>query len=517
MLPFLRTYHKKDDAAILTNGFRSGFSLGFQGERRAISAPNLSSARQFPGVLLTKISKEVSLGRIVGPFWQPPFRNFRCSPVGLVPKHTPGEFRLIQHLSAPRGLSVNDFIDPDQCSVSYTSFDRAVELVLSLGECARMGKADIQSAFRLLPVRPEDFELLGMCVAGKYYYDRCLPMGCSISCALFERFSSFLEYCCRKSANTDGILHYLDDFFFAGTSRGECAGIMRHFFDICDKFGVPIAAEKTEGPVSVLTFLGLEIDAAAQSVKVPGDKLASLQAQLREAAARNKITLRQLQSLIGSLNFVCKAVAPGRAFLRRLIDLTRGIRLPHHRVRITKGARADMQAWSIFLSDFNGTVKFLDSEWRDNWDFQFFTDAAASIGFGIYFANKWAQCRWPDTVVSRAYSIAFLELFPIVVGLQMWGALLANSRVVFWSDNQTVVHVVNSQTSKCTDIMKLVRRLVIICLKFNIRFKAQYVPGARNEIADALSRFQMDRFRRLAPDAEPCCCPLPDRLWESLC
>ena len=65
--------------------------------------------------------------------------------------------------------------------------------------------------------------------------------------------------------------------------------------------------------------------------------------------------------------------------------------------------------------------------------------------------------------------------------------------------------------------MKLVRRLVIICLKFNIRFKAQYVPGARNEIADALSRFQMDRFRRLAPDAEPCGCPLPDRLWESLC
>ena len=41
--------------------------------------------------------------------------------------------------------------------MSYTSFDRAVELVLSLGECARMGKADIQLAFRLLPVRPEDF------------------------------------------------------------------------------------------------------------------------------------------------------------------------------------------------------------------------------------------------------------------------------------------------------------------------------------------------------------------------
>ena len=80
---------------------------------------------------------------------------------------------------------------------------------------------------------------------------------------------------------------------------------MRHFFALCDKFGVPIAEKKTEGPVSVLTCFGLDIDAAAQSVKVPVDKLASLQAQLWEAAAQNKITLRQLQALIGSLNFVC--------------------------------------------------------------------------------------------------------------------------------------------------------------------------------------------------------------------
>ena len=55
--------------------------------------------------------------------------------------------------------------------------------------------------------------------------------------------------------------------------RDECAGMMRHFFAICDKFSVPIAEKKTEGPVSVITFLGLEIDAAAQSVKVPGRQI----------------------------------------------------------------------------------------------------------------------------------------------------------------------------------------------------------------------------------------------------
>lgn len=516
MTPFLLSYPNRADGTLLEKGFRDGFSLGFEGERVPINARNLLSARQHPDILLSKIHKEIGLGRIAGPFQNPPFRNFRVSPVGLVPKSTPGEFRLIQHLSAPRGASVNDNIPPEQCSVTYTSFDKAVEMVATVGKSAQLAKADIQSAFRLLPVRPGDFELLGMCVNGHYYYDRCLPMGCSISCAHFERFSTFLEYCCRKISGSCRILHYLDDFFFVGESRADCESILRHFLAICERFGVPIAQEKTMGPTQVITFLGLEIDAAAHRVKVPTDKCKGLIAQLTHALAQPKLSLRQLQSLIGGLNFVCKAVSPGRAFLRRLIDLTRGVTRPHYKVRISAGAKEDIRAWISFLQHFNGSVMFLESELRDNEYFQFYTDSAGSIGFGVYFGGKWVQGKWPSFVLERAYSIAFLELFPIVVGLTIWGPVLANRKVLFWSDNQTVVHVVNNQTSKCPKIMTLVRRMVTVCLVHNIRFTAKHVPGVRNELADSLSRFQMEKFFRLAPDADPLGHPLPDHLWNSL-
>ena len=46
---------------------------------------------------------------------------------------------------------------------------------------------------------------------------------------------------------------------------------------------------------------------------------------------KSKFTLRDLQSLVGLLNFATAVVLPGRAFLRRLFDLTRGIQEPHHR------------------------------------------------------------------------------------------------------------------------------------------------------------------------------------------
>ena len=51
-------------------------------------------------------------------------------------------------------------------------------------------------------------------------------------------------------------------------------------------------------------------------------------------------------------------------------------------------------------------------------------------------------------------------------------------------------------------IMQLVRAMVMQCLKFNIIFKAVHIPGINNNIADALSRFQMGRFRALAPRAQ---------------
>jgi hypothetical protein len=36
---------------------------------------------------------------------------------------------------------------------------------------------------------------------------------------------------------------------------------------------------------------------------------------------------------------------------------------------------------------------FRDLEWLTNEDMEFFTDAAASIGMGIYLNGKWAQAK----------------------------------------------------------------------------------------------------------------------------
>ena len=97
----------------LLNGFQHGFLLAYVGPHKPSSCKNLLSATQNPAAVSDKLSKELSLGRIAGPFLERPFPSLRISPLGLIPKKTPGEFRLIHHLSFPYGDSINSCIPND--------------------------------------------------------------------------------------------------------------------------------------------------------------------------------------------------------------------------------------------------------------------------------------------------------------------------------------------------------------------------------------------------------------------
>ena len=208
---FLTGYHPPL-RQFLVNGFSYGFRVGFVGKRRAAQSPNLKSAFEQPQAVRNKLLKDLEAGRIRGPFPRPPFREFVCSPLGIVPKKVPSEFRLIQHLSYPCGSSVNDYIPERTSSVRYASISDAIRVLKQLGAGCFMVKTDIKSAFRIIPIHPSDFPLLGMKWDNQFYYDVCLPMGLSSSCAIFEAFSSSLGWLSVHRFGTSGVLHILDDF-----------------------------------------------------------------------------------------------------------------------------------------------------------------------------------------------------------------------------------------------------------------------------------------------------------------
>lgn len=132
---------------------------------------------------------------MVGPFPCAPMPELLVSPTGVVPKTDPGQFRLIQHLSWPEGSSVNDFISAELSSVSYSSVDVARRMVVLVGPGARTAKGDIKLAFRLLPVHPADFQILGIKFEGSILWTKPFQW----AAPALERSSSISAPSCNGS------------------------------------------------------------------------------------------------------------------------------------------------------------------------------------------------------------------------------------------------------------------------------------------------------------------------------
>ena len=169
-----------------------------------------------------------------------------------------------------------------------------------------------------------------------------------------------------------------------------------------------------------------------------------------------------------------------------------------------------------FIESHDGKSLFLEDAWYSSSHLKFYIDASQSLGFGIAFGRKWAYGKWPSDWTHK--SIVFLKLFPIVLGVQMWVDSLANKRILFFTDNDSTVHVINRRTSKNRELLYLLRQLVLACLRHDVLFRTRHIQRKKNILADSLSCLQVERFKTMTPDDKesPTVVPsslLPDN-WE---
>lgn len=109
----------------LLQTFRLGANIGFFGRRSPRFSRNLPTALAQPDIVKANLGREISLGRVAGPFSTPPFPNFQVSPIRLVPKKYSDKFRTIFHLSFPKSgvTSINYSISKEDFSLNYITID----------------------------------------------------------------------------------------------------------------------------------------------------------------------------------------------------------------------------------------------------------------------------------------------------------------------------------------------------------------------------------------------------------
>lgn len=484
----------------LDKGFTEGFSLGCSSRTNDdLNINNLKSADLNPVSVQNYLDKEISLGRISEPLSTLPFQHFQINPLGLVPKNEPGTFRTIVDLSFPPGKSINDSIPDEAAEVSYCSITDAIKMIIAKGRNSFLSKVDIEKAFRLIPVHPKHYNQLCVRWQGNFFIDKCLPMGARSACKIFEKFSSAVEFAALKSGIAS-LLHYLDDFLIISNSKKQGQEDLDLFLDLCDEVNIPIARNKTEGPEQVLIFLGLEIDTIAEEIRIPLDKLEKCNLLIDELLSRKKCTLKELQSVLGLLNFTCQVIVPGRAFLRRLYALTAKVAKPYHKIYLTEESRNDLRLWKVFLSSHNGITLYREELFLSPKVKHIFTDSSKTLAGAAVLDKAWFILPWPSAWY-REQNITFLELIPIIWALETWGPSLKNCYVLIHTDNLALTFILNSQTAKEHLVMQLVRRLVLSLLTNNVMIRAKHIPGHKNILADSLSRLRMEKFKQYFPTA----------------
>ena len=180
---------------------------------------------------------------------------------------------MIHNLSYPLGSSVNAYVPAQLTTVHYATIQNVISFVKSAPSIVFMAKVDIESAFRIIPVAPKETPLLGFCWRDTFYMDAVLPMGCASSCAIFESFSTAIEWVAEYKLGLSKVIHVLDDFLLLTECKEKCDRDLRAFMDMCKQLGVPLVMGKTVGPGKTIQFLGIAVDKVSMEARLPDNKL----------------------------------------------------------------------------------------------------------------------------------------------------------------------------------------------------------------------------------------------------
>ncbi len=520
-------------SVFLVQGMRQGVPIGY--DKGVLSGQHFGETRPLSAESIARIApnmhEEVALGRrIAYTRDQIPFPHFMISPISDIPKKPDAngviKYRTVHDLSSPAGSSVNDGISVT--SVQMSRLDRMCDMVRTAGVGCYIWKMDVKAAFRQIGVRPIDWPFLGLSFEGRWLWDIVLPFGLGSSCLIFEAYSSAANHIIRiRLPDGSYVDHYIDDFIGVALSEAvaRLAREVTHKI-LNDELRMPLDPAKTKIESQVQEVLGYQIDTRVMTASCTPERLMEIRRLTSQWLEYKRCTLKQLQSLIGLLEFVSRVVRPGRAMLSRLYAMTRPFSNNHHtHRRVSDDARADIRWWNTFIHEWNGVSLLYEVEWQTSTSMGLhiaLTTDACLTGYGAAWNGECIAGAWDATDLSEAMrkereSMPYLELKALVIAAATWGHRWKGMRVHFECDCKPVVQAISKGWSSASHTAHLLRTLVYIACKHGFEYRCTHIDGVRNVLADALSRDgDTHEYVRSHPEAQLSMIPavtLPVTAW----
>ena len=223
-------------------------------------------------------------------------------------------------------------------------------------------------------------------------------------------------------------------------------------------------------------------------MEVSPDKLQDVQAELQTWLLKTTARRKEVESLVGKLQFLAKCVKAGRTFLGRLIQWIRTmdrrdmypVPLEARKDSMVEQVHTDLQ-WSLTSLAVPTIDKLIATD-------------ACPKGYGGTMENEYFRGRFPKELQDK--NIAVLEIWAVMAALKLWGNRLAGKYFWIHVDNEAVATVLNSGKGRNTELQDAMREIAFIAAKHQFVIRARHIPGVTNRIPDWLSRWHENTSRK---------------------
>ena len=323
--------------------------------------------------------------------------------------------------------------------------------------------------------------MIGYIIDGELYFDKVLPMGMRSAPYIAQRVTNAIRHIHEQRKFF--LLNYVDDFLGAELKHAVLQAY-QHLIQLLETLRVEVAPEKVIPPTTRIEFLGVTFDSQTMTIEVTQYRIQDMIAELNSWNLKNHACRKELESLIGKLQFASKCIKPGRTFIAKLLQwlrtMKRGQKYP-----IPKEARKDLAWWGRCLEQYNGISIFWLSRIPgiDN----IIASDACPKGFGAICGDQYFHGSFPPEMRSR--NIAHLEMLAVLVAIRVWTEVVKGTYFWIHVDNEAVATIPNTGASRDEFLQEALREIAMIAAKNEFMIKAKQIRGVDNRIRDWLSRW----------------------------
>lgn len=484
----LQDYHDKEVVEWMRFGWPTGYPL--DAPEPVPHIINHKGALLYPNHIDEYFKTEIKAKATIGPFIGIVFQDrVTLNPLNSRPKRTSkSKRRIILDLSFPKGTSVNDHIPKDsylgkKYKLTYPTVDTLAKRIHELNYKCKIYRVDEERSFWQNPLDPIDYGLIGMHWKGLFFWDINSPQGLRTGAMFCQRCTNAIRYI-MNSLNYF-LLNYLDDLHGCETEENVWDSYYT-LIRIMRDLRRDIAHDKTTLPTEVIEVLGIWFDVRLRLIAISPDRIQELLQLLNKWRFKEAATKKDMQRLIGKLQFAAKCLRSGRIFISRLLKWMHSMRDDEYR-RINQETRKDIRWWMLTLHSFKGTslIWYLSFETPD----VILSSDANLTGCGAHSSEFYFHILFPEFVLEETTHVAQRELITIAVTLKVFTRIIRGKKITFYCDNQASVACVNSGRTKDEYMLKVLREIAFLSVQYDFLVRTKYLDTRANRPADILSRW----------------------------